>query len=176
MRNSANTATVSSPGDEQHGQYLTFRLGDETYAMPILSIKEILEFGNLTPVPLMPACIRGVLNLRGSVVPVVDLAVRFGRTPTVASRRTCIVILEVTGPDGSQDIGVIVDGVNQVIEIRRDEIEPAPAFGARLRTDFIACMGKIDDQFVVILDCEHVLSVDEMAQLVQTGAPQEAAA
>jgi purine-binding chemotaxis protein CheW len=123
----------------------------------------------------MPACIRGILNLRGSVVPVVDLAVRFGRAATVATRRTCIVILEVSGLDSSQDIGVIVDGVNQVIEIRRDEIEPAPAFGARLRTDFIACMGNIDDQFVVILDCEQVLSVDEMAQLAHPGAPQHTA-
>lgn len=172
--NLATAPTVAD--DEQHRQYLTFRLAEETYAMPILSIKEILEFGNLTNVPLMPACIRGVLNLRGRVVPVVDLSVRFGRAATSATRRTCIVIIEVGPVDERQDIGVIVDGVNQVLEIRADQIEPAPDFGARLRTDFIAGMGKIDDRFVVILDCEQVLSVDEMAQLGNMQSPTEVAA
>ncbi len=172
-----NLATnPAAAGDEQHRQYLTFRLADETYAMPILSIKEILEFGNLTNVPMMPACIRGVLNLRGRVVPVVDLSVRFGRVATTATRRTCIVIIEVGTAGERQDIGVIVDGVNQVLEIRADQIEPATDFGARLRTDFIAGMGKIDDRFVVILDCDQVLSVDEMAQLGQLHAPAEVAA
>lgn len=151
-------------GGEQQ-QYLTFRLGDETFALPILSIKEILEYPSLTVVPLMAACVRGVLNLRGSVVPVVDLAVRFGREPGPQTRRTCVVIIEVRSGEEWLDIGIVVDAVNQVIDIPASEIEPPPSFGARLRTDFIHGMGKVDGGFVVILDAGQVLSVDEIAQL-----------
>jgi len=151
-------------GGEQQ-QYLTFRLGDETFALPILSIKEILEYPSLTVVPLMAACVRGVLNLRGSVVPVVDLAVRFGREPGPQTRRTCVVIIEVRSGEEWLDIGSVVDAVNQIIDIPASEIEPPPSFGARLRTDFIHGMGKVDGGFVVILDAGQVLSVDEIAQL-----------
>jgi purine-binding chemotaxis protein CheW len=150
---------------EEHRQYLTFRLGNETMAMGILNVKEILEYGSLTPVPMMPACVRGVINLRGRVVPVVDLSARFGRGSTVPARRTCIVIVEIGSADEHQDIGVIVDAVSQVLEIPASEIEPAPSFGARLRPDFIDGMGKIDGEFVVILNTSQVLAVDEIAEL-----------
>jgi purine-binding chemotaxis protein CheW len=148
---------------EEHQQYLTFRLGDEVLAMGILKIKEILEYGGLTTVPLMPPCVRGVINLRGRVVPVVDLAARFGRGASVPGRRTCIVIVETESEGERQDVGVIVDAVNQVLEIPPSEIEPPPAFGTKLRNEFIAGMGKVDGQFVVILNSERVLSVDEIA-------------
>jgi len=151
----------------EHQQYLTFRLGDETFAQPILVTKEILEYPHLTNVPLMAPCVRGVLNLRGAVVPVVDLAVRFGHPASVPTRRTCVVILEIQSGDEWLDIGVVVDGVNQVIEIPSDQIEPPPNFGSKLRADFIKGMGRIDGGFVVVLDSDHVLSIDEIAALDQ---------
>ncbi len=160
-----HTIERSGDGGGEHQQYLTFRLGQETFAMPILSIKEILEYPALTNVPLMAACVRGVLNLRGSVVPVVDLAVRFGRESGPQTRRTCVVIIEVQSEGEWMDVGVVVDGVNQVIDIPASEIEPPPSFGARLRADFIKGMGKVDGGFVVILDCGQVLSVQEIAEL-----------
>ena len=162
------------PRDGAHGgeaqQYLTFRLGDETFALPILVTKEILEYPELTNVPLMAPCVRGVLNLRGSVVPVVDLAVRFGRPASVPTRRTCVVIVEIRCEEQWLDVGVVVDGVNQVIDIPAAQIEPPPNFGTRLRADFIKGMGKVDGHFVVVLDANHVLSVEEIAALGQHAA------
>jgi purine-binding chemotaxis protein CheW len=156
-------------------QYLTFMLGGETFALGILAIKEIIEYGQLTEVPRMPASIRGVINLRGSVVPVIDLAARFGKQPTAVGRRTCIVILEVHS-DGSEDdshqvIGVMVDAVNEVLDIPATEIEPPPSFGAKIRADFIQGMGKVEGKFVILLNADRVLSVDEMAELAANGQP-----
>lgn len=160
-------------GDEEgQSQYLTFLLGGEMFAIPILNIKEIIEYGNLTTVPMMPAFIRGVINLRGSVVPVVDLAVRFGRKTSDITRRTCIVIIEIESGDEKQDVGVVVDTVNEVLEIPRNEVEQAPSFGARIRADFIRGMGKINGKFVIILAVNHVLSIDEMAMLGQAGGAE----
>jgi len=157
-------------GDEEgQSQYLTFLLGGEMFAIPILNIKEIIEYGSLTTVPMMPEFIRGVINLRGSVVPVVDLAVRFGRKAGDVTRRTCIVIIEIESGDEKQDVGVVVDTVNEVLEIPRNEIEQAPSFGAKIRADFIRGMGKIDGKFVIILAVNYVLSIDEMAMLGQAG-------
>lgn len=147
-------------------QYLTFMLGRETFAMGILAIKEIIEYGQLTEVPRMPAFIRGVINLRGAVVPVIDLGARFGKQVTQVGRRTCIVILEVIGEDGSkQDVGVMVDAVNAVLEIAATDIEPPPSFGAAIRADFISGMGKVNDRFMIILNVDRVLSLDELAAL-----------
>lgn len=168
---SQNQAAVA----DDNRQYLTFMLGGEVFAIGILSIKEIIEYGHLTTVPLMPQHIRGVINLRGAVVPVIDLSARFGRVGTEVTRRTCIVILEVQagegpGGAGTQDIGVVVDAVNEVVEIPAALIEPAPAFGANIRTDFIQGMGKVNDRFVIILSVDHVLSVEELAALEQLHA------
>lgn len=156
---------------EDQQQYLTFLLGGEMFAIGILNIKEIIEYGSLTEVPMMPVFIRGVINLRGSVVPVIDLSARFGRAPTEVSRRTCIVIIEVDAGEegGKQDVGVVVDSVSEVLEIPRSEIEPPPSFGARIRNDFICGMGKVAGKFVILLDVGKVLSVDEMAALSQLG-------
>jgi len=152
-------------GQEQQ-QYLTFMLGGEVFAMGILSIKEIIEYGQLTEVPRMPGFIRGVINLRGAVVPVIDLGARFGKQPTKIARRTCIVIIEVASGDGEQqDVGVMVDAVNEVLEIPGSDIEPAPSFGSNIRADFINGMGKVNDRFVIILDVNHVLSLEEMSTL-----------
>jgi purine-binding chemotaxis protein CheW len=156
------------PGAETQ-QYLTFQLTREMYAVGILNVKEIIEYGQLTEIPMMPAFIRGVINLRGSVVPVIDLSARFGGQPTTVSRRTCIIIIEVTIDDMRHDIGVVVDAVSEVLEVAPADIEPAPSFGARIRADFIQGMAKINDKFVIILDIQRVLSVEEIAALTSLG-------
>ena len=151
--------------DQDQQQYLTFMLGGEIFAIGILGIKEIIEYGHVTPVPMMPAFIRGVINLRGSVVPVVDLSARFSRKGTGITKRSCIVIIETQTEDGTHDIGMVVDMVNAVLDIPAREIEPPPAFGAKIRADFIGGMAKVKDRFVIILNADHVLSIDELAML-----------
>lgn len=158
----------------RQSQYLTFQLGNETFAMGILHIKEIIEYGNLTSVPMMPAFIRGVINLRGAVVPVVDLAARFARTSCDVTRRTCIVIIEVEANNERQDVGLVVDAVNEVIDIPTAEIEPPPAFGANLRTDFIEGMGKISGKFVIMLNVDRILSFEDLLLATQAGVAGEA--
>jgi purine-binding chemotaxis protein CheW len=148
-------------------QFLTFMLGGEMFAIGILAIKEIIEYSSLTEVPMMPASVRGVINLRGSVVPVVDLSVRFGRAPNAVTKRTCIVIVEISLNDTRQVVGVVVDAVNEVIEIAQADIEPPPTFGTRIRTDFIQGMGKINSRFVILLDVNQVLSLDELAEIAE---------
>ena len=151
-------------------QYLTFMLAGETFAIGILAIKEIIEYHSLTTVPMMPDCVRGVINLRGAVVPVVDLLGRFGRKPSDVTKRTCIVIVEVCGAGESQVIGVVVDAVNEVLDIDAADIEPAPAFGARMRSDFIRGMGKVRGKFVILLDVDHVLSPADIGVLADAPA------
>jgi purine-binding chemotaxis protein CheW len=157
-------AKVSEYEPSDASQYLTFSLGDELFAVGILVIKEIIQFGQLTTVPLMPSYIRGVINLRGSVVPVIDLYSRFGRGSATVGKRTCIVIIEVAHEDETLDIGIMVDAVSEVIDIAKNQIEPAPAFGSTVRSDFIAGMGKINDQFVIILDVSKTFSLGELAE------------
>lgn len=160
-----------TPGAEaQINQYLTFVLGAETFALGILAIKEIIEYSSLTDVPMMPPYIRGVINLRGAVVPVIDLSVRFGRASAPVTKRTCIVIIEVMVNDERQVIGIVVDAVNEVIDIPASDVEPAPAFGAGIRTDFILGMGKVHNKFVILLDVNHVLAFDELASLAMPAA------
>ena len=146
-------------------QYLTFSVASEIYGIAISSIKEIIEYRAPTDVPMMPGFMRGVINLRGRVVPVIDLSVRFGRAKSENTRRTCIVIVEIHQEELQHDIGVVVDAVSAVLEIADADIEPAPAFGAKLRADFINGMGKMGEKFVIILDIDCVLSVQELAQL-----------
>jgi purine-binding chemotaxis protein CheW len=157
-------------------QFLTFMLGGEMFAIGILTIKEIIEYDQLTTVPMMPESIRGVINLRGAVVPVVDLSARFGRGQTQVTKRTCIVIVEIESDGEPQDVGVTVDAVNEVLEIPQTDIEAAPGFGANIRTDFIAGMGKLDGKFVIILDTDHVLSVEDVSALSGVLGAVEAAA
>lgn len=152
-------------GSQAPAQYLTFTLGSEMFAVGILHVKEIIEYGNLTEIPMMPAFIRGVINLRGAVVPVIDLAARFGGKTTGIGRRTCIVIIEVPDGDVSHDIGIMVDAVSEVLDIPGGEIEPPPSFGAKIRADFISGMGKVVGRFVIILEIDKVLSIEEIALL-----------
>ena len=152
----------------QAHQYLTFTLGRELFAIGILSIKEIIEYASLTEVPMMPTVVRGVINLRGAVVPVTDLLIRFGKPPSPVSKRTCIVIVEVSALGESQDVGIVVDCVDSVLDIPASEIEPPPSFGAGIRTDFIRGMGKVNGKFVILLDVNQVLAVEEVAALAHS--------
>lgn len=151
-------------------QYLTFILGAETFAINILNIKEIIEYGQLTEVPKMPSFIKGVINLRGAVVPVIDMAARFDKASAPITRKTCIVIIEVLHEDEEHVIGVMVDAVNEVMDITVDQIEPPPSFGANIRPDFIDGMGKVGSKFVIILNVNKVLSMDEMSNLAQVAS------
>jgi purine-binding chemotaxis protein CheW len=155
----------STASAEPQQQFLTFLVGGEPFAISILVIKEIIEYGVLTEVPLMPEFIRGVLNLRGQVLPVIDLAARFGRTRAEVARRTCIVIVEMDNDGEAQDVGVVVDSVSEVMDIGASAIQPAPAFGAKIRADFVEGMVEVNERFVIILKIDRVLSLDEMALL-----------
>lgn len=159
----ANSADNAS---ESNAQYLTFLSGGEMFAIDILTIKEIIEYGNITTVPMMPTFVRGVMNVRGAVVPVVDLAARFGQKVSEVTRRSCIVIIETNTDSGDkQYVGVMVDAVSAVMEIPAREIEPAPSFGAKIRVDFMDGMANVNGKFVIVLNVDRVLSVDEMAML-----------
>ena len=163
-------------------QYLTFLLGGERFSIGILCIKEIIWYANLTEVPMMPACIRGVINLRGAVVPVMDLSARFGKPTTPVTKSTCIVIVEVGSEadqdsgDESQSMGIVVDAVQAVLEIPAAEIEPAPSFGARIRSDFIEGICKVNGQFVILLNVKQVLSTEEIGAMGILAASVELAA
>jgi purine-binding chemotaxis protein CheW len=171
MSTAANVAVKTSAAERRHdqNQYLTFVLGRETFGLGILGIKEILEYEAPTDVPMMPTFVRGVVNLRGMVVPVIDLCARFGRASTAVSKKTCIVIIETQHDAESQVLGILVDAVNEVLEIPHTEIEPPPSFGSSVRADFIQGMGKVREKFVVILNVDSVLSFDEMEKLAAVG-------
>ena len=158
-------------------QYLTFMLAGEMFSINILCIKEIIWYANLTEVPMMPACIRGVINLRGAVVPVMDLSARFGKPPTAVTKSTCIIIIEVqTQNEGeSQSMGVVVDAVQAVLEIPSSEIEPPPTFGAKIRSDFIEGIGKVNGKFVILLNVNRVLSNEEIGAMGRVAASTDLA-
>ena len=151
----------------QH-QYLTFLLGTEMFAIGILSIREIIEYGFITEVPMTAPFIRGVLNLRGAVVPILDLAIRIGRHPQENTKRTCIVIVEIESVNGSQEMGIVVDAVNEVLDIPDNAIEAPPEFGSHIRNDFIKGIGKVGSKFVIVLNLDRILSVTEIAVLANT--------
>ncbi|WLQ16040.1 chemotaxis protein CheW [Hahella aquimaris] len=155
----------AQPADSE--QYLTFMQSGDMYAIPLLGVKEIIEYGGITQIPTLPNFIRGVINLRGRVVPVIDLGCRFGKAEREVTRRTCIIIVEVGSGEENQDMGVIVDSVSAVIDIPIANIQPPPAFGAKIRVDFIQGMWKADDRFVIVMDIDRVMSVDEITNLAE---------
>ncbi len=165
MASTALALTTVTGDRSDQSQYLTFVVGKETFAVGILIIKEILEYEEPTDVPMMPAFVRGIVNLRGAVVPVIDLSARFGRASAPVTKKTCIVIIETAFNEVRQILGVVVDAVNEVLEIAATDIEPPPNFGTSIRTDFIQGMGKVREKFVMILKVDSVLSLDEMEQL-----------
>lgn len=163
----AATEALAAARGASGAQYLTFHVAGASYAMGIGVIKEIIEYGHITTIPLMPASIRGVINLRGSVVPVIDLAARLGFERTQVSRRTCVVIVEMPHEDQVLELGVVVDGVNEVLELGTADLEPAPSFGANVRADFIQAMARIRGQFVIVMRLEQVLSIEEVSNLAR---------
>lgn len=148
-------------------QYLTFRIGNENYGLELSQTREIIEYSGITEVPLMPNFLRGVINLRGEVVPVIDLAVRLGRKPIEVQKRTCIIVVELENNEQNHVLGLLADSVSEVIDMNDDNIEDAPSFGANIRADFIQGIAKRDDEFVVLLDANNALSIRELAHLVE---------
>lgn len=155
-------------------QYLTFWLGEEVFAMDIRTVREIIQYGPMTTVPLMPDFVRGVINLRGAVVPVIDLQARFGRAAALVGKKTCIVIFDAVRAGERVELGLLVDAVSEVIEIAPGQIEPPPNFGTTVRRDFIRGMGKVASRFVIILEPDKAFDVSDMAQLCESA--QEAVA
>jgi len=153
-------------------QYLTFKLGEEMFALDIAKVREVLDFTTVTRVPRTPEFMRGVINLRGSVVPVVDLRLKFGMTRTESGVNTCIIITEVTVDGDRTVLGALADSVQEVIDLVPGDVSPAPRIGTRINTEFIRGMGKRDDRFIILLDVDRVFSTDELA-LVQA-APEDA--
>ena len=148
-------------------QYLTFALSGEMYAVGILNVKEIIEYGNLTEIPMMPSFIRGVINLRGAVVPVIDMQVRFARERMNVGKKTCIIIFDSILEGEKVELGLMVDSVREVIEIPSDSIESAPQFGSSIQREFISGIGKVGGEFVVIIEPSRALNVEEMALIAE---------
>jgi purine-binding chemotaxis protein CheW len=144
-------------------QYLTFKLSEEVYALDIGKVREVLDFTSATKVPRTPEFMRGVINLRGSVVPVVDLKLKFGMPMTEKTVNTCVIITEVTTDGDTTVLGCLADSVQEVLELGQEQISAPPRIGTRLRTEFITGMGKRDDRFLIILDIDRVFSADELA-------------
>ncbi len=157
---------MSIAGIMETTQYLTFKLGDEVFALDISKVREVLDFPTITKVPRTPDFMRGVINLRGSVVPVVDLRLKFGMTMTENTVNTCVIITEVQVDGESTVLGALADSVQEVVDLEPDRIEPAPRIGTRLNTEFIRGMGKHNDRFIIILDIDRIFSAEELS-LVQ---------
>ena len=168
-------STSAATGDTAAGQqFLTFLLGKEVFAMDIRTVREIIQYGALTSVPLMPDFVRGVINLRGAVVPVIDLHARFGRPVAEIGKKTCIVIFDAMREGERTELGLLVDAVSEVVDIPAGQIKPPPSFGTAVRRDFIQGMGKLGERFVIILAPDKAFDVDDMARLCE--ATQESAA
>ena len=150
-------------------QYLTFKLEEEIFALDISKVREVLDFTTITKVPRTPEFMRGVINLRGNVVPVVDMRLKFGMTKTENTVNTCIIIVEINLDGETTVLGALADAVQEVIELESGQIEPAPKIGTRLTTDFIQGMGKRDEGFIIILDIDRVFSADELSLVQEAG-------
>lgn len=151
--------------EESSSKYLTFKLGGDVYAIEVMHIKKIIEFSKLTTIPMMPKFIRGIFNLLGTVVPVIDLAVCFGQGAVTVTKRTCIIIVEVNNRGKTIDMGMIVDAVHNVIELPAKDIAAAPTFGNDIRTNFIEGVGRVGDDFIMILNMNHILSGEDLSSL-----------
>jgi purine-binding chemotaxis protein CheW len=168
MDNQIASQSASANAQVAAAQYLMFSLGEEAFATSIQSIREIIEYPGLTGIPLTPEFLRGVINLRGAVVPVIDLSVRFGRSKTAIGNRTCIVIVEAQANEERHLVGVIVDGVTEVLEVEQGNVEQRPNFGAGVRSEFVAGMINKDERFIVALDMDKILSAEELEALIQS--------
>ena len=150
---------------EREGKYLTFSLAEEEYGIGILKIKEIIGMMPITTVPQTPEFVKGVINLRGKVIPVVDLRVRFGMESIDYTERTCIIVVEIESQSGTVMIGIVVDSVSEVLNIKGDDIADTPTFGTKLDTEYILGMAKMEGGVKILLDIDRVLSAEEINSL-----------
>jgi purine-binding chemotaxis protein CheW len=150
---------------QRDGKYLTFSLAGEEYGIGILKIREIIGMMPITSVPETPHFVKGVINLRGKVIPVIDLRLRFGMSESAYTERTCIIVVEIRGAAGLLQVGIVVDAVSEVLNIKAEEIEDTPAFGVRLNTDYILGMAKIGKGVKLLLDIDRVLGADELEDM-----------
>jgi purine-binding chemotaxis protein CheW len=150
---------------DREGKYLTFTMANEEYGIGILKIKEIIGMMPVTPVPQTPKFVKGVINLRGKVIPVVDLRLRFSMEKIDYTERTCIIVVEMAGQAGTVQIGIVVDAVSEVLNIKGEDIEDTPIFGAKLNTDYILGMAKMEGGVKILLDIDRVLNAEEIAAL-----------
>lgn len=169
---------MSVSGITETRQYLTFKLGNETFSLDVAKVREVLDFTTITEIPRMPGFMSGVINLRGSVVPVVDLRLCFQMSRTKRTRNTCIIVVEVLIENEAIVIGALADSVEEVIDLEPDQIQPPPRIGTHIRTDFIRGMGKTESQFIMILDIDRVFSVEELSAVAnaETALPAEISA
>lgn len=157
-------------------QYLTFTLGDEVFALDIASVREVLEYTTITKVPRTPEYIRGVINLRGRAVPVVDVRLKFGMPETARTVNTCIIIVEVKLDGEETVLGALADSVKEVMDIEPKDMEPAPRMGTSIKADFIRGIGKHNDDFIIILDIDKVFTEEELTQMASAFGETEDAA
>jgi purine-binding chemotaxis protein CheW len=168
MKKSESMNQAVKAVSEKDGKYLTFTLAEEEYGIGILKIKEIIGMMPFTSVPQTPGFVKGVINLRGKVIPVIDLRLRFGMKAIDYTDRTCIIVVEVEGESGKIMIGIVVDTVSEVLNIKAEDIEETPAFGTRLNTDYIMGMAKIGGGVKILLDIDKVLKSEEIRLLEKT--------
>ena len=151
---------------DKEGKYLTFALGPEEYGLEILKVREIIGYMDITAVPQTPHYVKGVINLRGQVIPVIDLRAKFGMETTDVTEQTCIIVVEISQADRKFNTGIVVDRVQEVLDIAGEDIEQSPEFGASVNTDFILGMGKIGDSVKILLDIDRVLGQEQLASVV----------
>jgi purine-binding chemotaxis protein CheW len=154
-------------------QYLTFTLGEELFALGISSVREILDDKNITRIPRTPEYLRGVLNLRGHALPVVDLRLKFGMSKTEMTVETCVIVTEVRSDEETMELGALADAVQEVVELPPDQIDPPPRMGAAVDVAFIKGMGKIGEQFVIVLDVERIFSAEELSTVAAAGSAEQ---
>lgn len=155
-------------------QFVTFKIEEEMYAIDVFKIREILEVPDITKVPGMPPMIRGVINIRGAVVPVLDLKMKFGQDKTEETQDTAVIVTEITNEDGVIQIGILVDAAREVITLEPENIEEPPRLGIFIDNKYLSGMGKINEEFVIILNIDKILSEDEISQVANQKAPVQA--
>jgi purine-binding chemotaxis protein CheW len=169
---SSSEMNTMEAGAAQAGKYLTFSLGEEVYGLGILKVQEIIGVMAVTRVPRTPDFVRGVINLRGKVIPVVDLRLKFGMPAQKDTERTCVIVVQVVRHGNVLTMGLIVDEVSEVLEVKGEQIEPPPSFGVSVDTTFILGMGKVNEKVVILLDADSVLSTGELQMIEQSGAAE----
>jgi len=169
MKSAAQAIEIHDDIADLAGKYLTFNLGDEQYGLEILKVQEIIGMQGITKIPRTPAYVKGVINLRGKVIPVIDLRLKFEMGEKVFTRKTCIIVVQVSREENRLIMGIIVDEVSEVLDITGDKIEAPPSMGTRLDTHFILGIAKTESAVKILLDIDNVLSVRELAAITQTG-------